>query len=666
MTLGLKKTNLSIMNRLLEIQNLIDKHDELYYTHGKSTLEDSKYDKLKDELKQLNPNDPRLVRIGSTIKDSILQKKKHSIPMGSLNKASNKQEYDDWIKNNLVKAGILNSEKLHASLKLDGGSLSLEYKDGRLVEAISRGDGIEGECLTQNAINFKGVPNFVKIGGNLFNGYVRGEVILLLEDWLKIDPNQESNPRNMAVGTARRKHGEESEFLTFYSFRIFDIDGNPIGKTEEEMGDTLKLAGFNISPYFIGNFREVYNWFLQITEERKSINYWIDGVVLKLNQIDKQISLGESSNRPRAQLALKFESEGGIAIIENVIHQIGHTGSVCPVAQFSDVRIGGATINNASLYNYDYIQEIDLCIGDKVEIIKAGDVIPRVVEVIEKGINRKKIEIPTNCPECNFILERKSNITGIESSALYCISKVCPAIVKGRINKYLSSLNVLGIGENLIESLVNYLKIKDAADLYLLNDRFDELADIKLSGKVRLGEKRAEKFLAALDLKKNLSLSDFLGSLGIFGLGKRRVILIQEALKGKMDNLENWLDDTLVKNSEHSTVPNTAERINKEIIDNKDYISKFIKNGVKIMKNESKEELNEGASIFCLTGKFSQPKQYFRELIEEAGHGWVDTYNSSVNYLVTADVESQSSKMMKAKKNGTIIINEEQLLELVS
>ncbi len=655
------------MNRLLEIQNLIDKSDENYYTKGTSLLEDSKYDKLKDELKQLNPNDPRLVRIGSTIKDSILQKKPHSVPMGSLTKASNRQEYDDWIKNNLIKAGISNSEKLHASLKFDGGSFSLEYKDGRLIEAISRGDGEIGEDITANAINFKGVPNFVKIGGNLFSGYVRGEVVLLLNDWLKVDPNQESNPRNMAVGISRRKNGEESEHLTFYAFRAFSKDGNPIGEDEEDMCYLLNNAKFFISDYILGDFDEVYDWFLKISKQRKDLPFWIDGVVLKLNNIKKQISLGESSNRPKAQVALKFSSEGGIAIIEDVIHQIGSSGCICPVAQFSDVRIGGSTINNASLYNYDYVEEIGLCIGDEVEIQKMGDIIPRVVEVLEKGVNRKKIEIPTNCPVCESKLSRKENITGSESSALFCINKTCPAIVKGKIDKYLSSLDVLGIGENLIESLVNDLKIKDAADLYLLNDRFDDLSDLKLSGKTRLGEKRAQKFLNALDLKKNLTLSDFLGSLGIFGLGKRRVILIQQALKGKMDYLENWLDDTLVKNSQYSTVPNTAERINKEIIENKEYINKFIKNGVKIMKNESKEvNSNVNALKICITGELSRGRKEYQQMIESKGHIFCSSVTKDLNYLVAADPYSGSSKLVKAEKNGTKIIGEEDLLELVS
>lgn len=449
------------MNNIKQLQDSIDLYDEKYYTHGNSLIEDNKYDKLKEELRILNPSDPRLVRVGSTIKDSILQKKKHNIPMGSLSKASNRQEFEDWYKNNIIKAGISNNEYLYANLKLDGGSFNLEYKDGRLISAISRGDGIEGEDVTANAIHFKGIPNFVKLNGKLFNGFVRGEVVLTMDDWEKVDPNKESNPRNLAVGISRRKDGTESEYLTFYAFRMFWSDGLTIGKTEEEMGVILRNSGFNITCYGVLSFNEVWNWFEKISKKRSSFPYWIDGCVLKLNNTEKQIELGESSNRPKGQVALKFEAESGIAVIKNVINQVGSSGVVCPVAQFSDTRIGGTTINNASLYNYDYIKEIDLCIGDTCEIIKAGDIIPRVTEVLEKGENRKNIEIPTNCPICNSKLSRRENITGIDSSAIYCVNNTCPALVKGKIDKYLSSLDILGVGENLIESLVNDLGVKD-------------------------------------------------------------------------------------------------------------------------------------------------------------------------------------------------------------
>lgn len=203
--------------------------------------------------------------------------------------------------------------------------------------------------------------------------------------------------------------------------------------------------------------------------------------------------------------------------------------------------------------------------------------------------------------------------------------------------------------------------------MYLLNNRQEELADIKLSGKTRLGEKRAQKFLNEIDKRRELKLSDFLGSLGIFGLGKRRVVLVQEALPGLMDNLEDWFGWNLVQNAEKSTIPNTAKRISDEIINNKEYINKFLKNGVKIMKNESKQQnTNENALKICITGELSEPRKHYQDLIESKGHTFASSVTKDLNYLVAADPFSGSSKLAKAEKNGIKIIDEEQLLELLS
>ena len=206
---------------ITELQTLIDKADHAYYTDGNCIMEDARYDVLKLRLAKWNPSDPRLISVGSSVRSSILQKKSHTIPMGSQEKALNKGEFDAWLKSNQ-----LEDTYLHASHKMDGGSFSLEYKGGRLVAAISRGDGMEGEDITANALKFKNVPP-VALGNDSkpFTGFVRGEVVLTMDDWLEVDPQQTSNPRNLAVGIARRKDGSQSEYLKFYGFRIFDEDG---------------------------------------------------------------------------------------------------------------------------------------------------------------------------------------------------------------------------------------------------------------------------------------------------------------------------------------------------------------------------------------------------------------------------------------------------------
>jgi DNA ligase (NAD+) len=654
---------MSMMNRLQEVQELIDKADIAYYTEGKSVMEDARYDKLKVELQQLNPTDSRLTTVGSKIRTNILATRKHSVPMGSLNKALNETEWNDWIRNNLTKNGV--SGDLHASHKLDGGSFSAEYKDGRLVCFVSRGDGIEGEDITANAFSFKGVPSVVNLYKKPFTGFVRGEVVLTIDDWEKVDPNQESNPRNLAVGIARRKDGTQSEHLTFYAFRLFDVDGQPIGSTEQEMSLTLVTIGFNTSPFKIGSADDIWKWYEKIGKERQSLPYWIDGIVVKFNNIQTQLSLGESSNCPKGQVAIKFEAEGATTTLRAVTLQVGHTGAINPVAQFDPVRIGGTTVLNATLCNWENIETLGIQIGDEISVIKAGDIIPRIMEVTKKGAKRIPIDKPTHCPVCNGKAEHRANLSGEASTVIYCVNDQCPSIVSGKIEKYLKSLDIQTGGDSLIQALIKDLKVTEPSDLYLLHKKKLSLANLILSGKVRFGDKRAQKFIDEIESKRQLTLSDFLGSLGIFGLGKRRVQLIQDALPGKLDELSDWFTQTLANNAAAAGVKNMGARINADLIAQKDYIMKFIQNGVVITKPQPKAKLKDGAFIICITGALSKPKEHFKSLIEAAGHGYTDTFNKVVTHLVAADPTSGSSKLEKATKMGTKVISEAELIKLI-
>lgn len=631
-------------------------------------MEDTKYDKLKNELKQINPSDVRLFTVGSTIKDNILRKVKHSIPMGSLSKSTNEQEWGDWLRNSITKAGVDSDELFHASYKMDGGSFSLTYKEGRLIEAISRGDGIIGEDVTSNAFNFKGVPSVVSYNGKLFSGFVRGEVVLTNEDWETVDPTKDSNPRNLAVGIARRKDGSQSEFLTFYAFRMFNSDGDVLGNTQDNMFKLLSKAGFKTVESKIGNSAEIWNWYLEIGKIRSTINYWIDGITVFLNNLELQNSLGESSNCPKGAVAIKFEAEGAESVLRGVTLQVGHTGAIVPVANFDPVRIGGTTVTNATLCNWDNIETLGVAIGDKISVIKAGDIIPRIMEVTEKGKNRQTISVPKRCPVCNSDeIGYRTNISGEASAVIYCMnSEKCPAQITGKIDKYLSSLDIQGVGTTLIESLVNDLGVEDPSDLYILSNKRNQMADLILSGKVRLGEKRADKFLAEIEKRRTITLSEFLGSLGVFGLGKRRVALIQEALVGKMDTLEDWFSNTLINNAAEAGVKNMAQGVHDELVNQKDYIMKFIKNGLVISQPQPKQQLKAGSFIICITGALSQPKAIFQKMIEAAGHGYADSFSKSVTHLVAADPNSGSAKLEKAKKNGTKVISEAELVKLVS
>jgi DNA ligase (NAD+) len=650
---------------LLELQKTIDRANHAYYTVGSPIFDDTVYDDYILELKKLNPNDSRLTKVGSDIRDSMLKKQTHTIEMNSLEKATNEQEWTAWIKNTLIKNGMSENELLHASLKIDGGSLATEFKAGKMVGAITRGNSKVGESILGNAISFKGFP----IKSN-FSGFVRGEVALNLDDWAITDPDKTSNPRNAPLGMMRRLSGEQSEFLSFYAFRLYDSDGNIPFDTQDAMFKKMKEIGFNTVQSFTGTASEVWDWYLEIGKIRSSLNFQIDGITVFINDIKKQIKMGSSEHAPKFAVALKFEAEEVETTLLDVILQVGSTGTVAAIGKVEPVIIGGATIEFASLFNFDNINELDLAINDKVIIIRSGDIIPCITKVINRPSNRIPIITPTKCPCCGGKVEKKSNISGIDSVAIYCINEDCPAQVSGKIEKYVKSLDIQVIGTSVIEALLSSGLIKSAADLYLLKNHKRELADLILGDKVRLGEKRCNKILDNIENKRKLPLNEFLGSLGISSLGKRRVALVIENLS-EMNNLDNWFSNILTEKASQSTLPNAAIEINKEIIKKKDYIMSYIKNGVEI-EEAKKSNVKDGALLFCLSGPVppaengeKRTKEFYHSKIELSGNSWTPSYVKNVNYLVTADVESGTSKIEKAKKNGTLIINHEALLKLI-
>jgi DNA ligase (NAD+) len=651
----------SMGKRLSELRRLIDAADEAYYTLGKATVEDALYDEWKDDLARLDPTDHRLKRVGARIQEALLQKREHTIPMGSLSKATNLGEFQKWVKG----IGAVN-KRLHASYKLDGGSFSFEFQNGRLVAAISRGDGLVGEDVTANALKFRGLPARCRIGENPFTGYMRGEVILTTEDWSEqVDPDALSNPRNCCVGIARRKNGRQSELLQVLAFRVFDAAGHPLGARETDQAQLMQQMGFDCAPSFTGTPEEVWQWYLKTQKERPTLPYWIDGIVVKLDSIPEQLSFGETDQRPKGQVALKFEAEGALSCIRGVTISVGHTGAVVPTASFDPVQIGGTTVTNATLCNWDNIRQLNIGIGDKVRVIKAGDIIPRIMEVVEKAKDSGSIPEPKCCPSCTGEVGRRSNVSGDESTTLYCLNADCPAKLSGKINRFLSSLEILGIGENLIEALIKDLGVKDPADLYTLRERRDRLASLKLNGAVRLGEKRADKLVAEVEKRRRLTLSQLLGSLGIFGLGKRRVALIQRAVPGEFDTLADWLSDKLIRLAEPAGLPNTGRRLQEDLLAQRTLIKKFLDAGVEIITAEASAPAKAGAFRFCITGSLSQPKSHFEKLISAKGHGYTDTFSKEVTHLVAADPSSGSSKLEKARKMNIPVISEQELLALL-
>jgi DNA ligase (NAD+) len=644
-----------------ELRNKLLKAKQAYYFGGTPIMSDAEYDALEAELKRINPKDPIFSTVGAPVPpDNILSKAKHSMPMGSQNKVNSAEEFIEWYKK-YAKNG-----KIHVTLKADGGSAAAYYKNGNLIHVITRGDGFIGEDVTSNGFKFKGLPVFI----DGFNGSVRMEVVLPVKDWKILDKTQESNPRNIGNGIMGRKDGSDSDILTILAFDITDDDIN--FNTETEKYIHLKKLGFNVVPgQTCHDEKEVVKLFENIAKKRQSLDFWIDGVVLKIDDLNVQDALGVTGGCPKGQVAWKFENEGAVTTLNDIEITIGHTGALIPNGRLKPVRIGGTTISNVSLVNWEEIKRLDIAINDTVFVVKANDIIPKIIKVIDRPKNRKEIPEPTKCPFCGGKVERKENTVGGKGAVTMCTNEDCEKQSIGKIKKWVKNLDIQGIGDSVLEAIVEAFKFEDPSDIYRLGKdiSIEELAAISVNSEkdIRLGKKRATSIVEEIEKKKSLTLADFLGSLGINGLGRRRVELMITAADGELDKLEDWMDKKLSSDEFAAKVgvPNLGASIQNDINKKKDIINQLLKNGVTIMKTKKVDSSN--VITFCITGKLEsgRTKEEYGEMLKEVGYKLEDSVSKNLNYLVTADPNGNSGKTQKAKKYGVKIITEDELIEMI-
>lgn len=661
-------------DRIQQLRDLILKAKHAYYYSGEPIMSDAEYDSLEGELRALVPDDAVLSLVGSPVPaETMLTKARHSIPMGSQSKVNSEAEFLAW-------AQKRESSAIHASLKGDGASAAAYYQEGRLVQAISRGDGTIGEDITANAMRFKGLPAWAGSPGKGFTGAVRFEVVLTVADWTAIDPSRSKNPRNAGNGIMGRKNGHQSDCLTAFAFDIDEtVDGQSYPfVTEAQKAERLAELGFNLIPQRLcATEEDASEYFRETAEQRDLLPFWIDGVVLKMNDLALQARMGVTSGRPKGQVAWKFDSSGAETVLTGVVISGGHTGSIVPTGQLRPVDIGGTTISSVSLVNFDEIARLDLAIGDSVWVIKANDIIPKVIRVTARPPHRQPILAPRSCPFCNGEVGRRLKTGGEEGVILECRNAACPKKSSGKINRWISSLDILGIGDVVLESMLDQLQIEDAADLYTLKDRFAELASLVTHAErdLKLGEKRATSILEAIEAKRILTLSQFLGSLGLEHLGKRRVEIMIHAAKGELDTLEDWRSGNLrdPRIAELAGAPSIAVPIQDGIDAMALVIDKLLANGVEILPPQedlhgSDEAPQSTRLTVCISGKLPSGKKKadYQSPLLAAGFELVDEVSQGLSYLVLADPASTSSKSVKARKLGVPVISEEELLELLS
>lgn len=679
-------------SRLDSLRNLILKAKHAYYFSAEPIMSDAEYDSLEDELRALMPEDPLLAMVGSPVPaETILTKARHAMPMGSQNKVNSADEFRAWV----VKCG---GPPLQLSLKGDGASAAAYYRDGRLTQAISRGDGIIGEDITANAMRFKGLPAWVGsslttapagsgrpvlLAGTLaipsepFTGSVRFEVILTIEDWARVDPARSKNPRNAGSGIMGRKNGHQCDHLTAFAF---DIDEQRDGEAVRFASETEKLErlaelGFNVIAHQrCSDVDSAVAWFHDIAARRDVLPFWIDGIVAKIDDLARQEALGITAGRPKGQVAWKFDSAGAETVLEDVIVSGGHTGALVPTAQLRPVNIGGTTVSSASLANFDEIARLDVAIGDSVWLIKANDIIPKVIRVTERPAHRRPIMVPLSCPFCGGEVGRRRTTGGGEGVILECRNMACPKKSSGKISRWISSLDIQGIGDSVLEAMLDRFGIEDAADLYALQGRAGELAELIINDDkgIRLGDKRAQSILEAIDSTRTLTLAQFLGSLGVDHVGVRRIELMIDAAGGELDTLEAWRSGRLRDPAfaEIAGVPNLGGPIQDGIDAMAQVIDKMLANGVLITPPQRDLHAvvdNVPAKTVCISGKLpsGKKKSDYEMPLMLAGMRLVDSVTRDTAYLVLAEPDSTSGKAEKARKLGIQVISEDALIALL-
>lgn len=583
----------------------------------------------------MRPTSKAVTNIGAPIAPSEWKKAKHQIPMGSLNKVNLPEELSKWADD------VAKGDALFVTEKLDGISIEVVYEDGNLTQAITRGDGETGEDITVNVAKMTGVVSFLKY--QAFTGSLRGEIIMRKSTHQKHFA-EKANPRNAASGVSKRLDGVGSDLLEVLFYQALgDVDF----KTEVEQFDWLKSQGLGIPNFWSFKDADAVNahWRDYQDTKRDKLDYDIDGLVVRINDMSKQMALGDKDLRPLGAMAYKFDNETRESTIRDIIWQVGNSGRITPVAVVDPVKLVGATVTRASIYNMAYIEELQLDIGAKVLVARANDVIPRIEELV-LGTG-KVANAPTACPECG-------GVTRMDGENLVCTNTdYCRAQVIGRIKNWIKELNLLEWGDTLIEKLVDAKLINDVADLYLL--KVDDIANLD-----RLGEKTAKKCLDILWANNVVALEVFLGALSIPMIGQSTIKAI---MKEGCDTLERFGQLGASQFEEVPGVgPTKAQFLADGLKNNKNLILRLLDNGVKI-KDKVVGSLT-GKSI-CFTGAMKNKRPVLEKMAADAGADVKNGVGKGLSYLVIADPNSTSSKAVAARKLGTTLISEEEFLDLV-
>lgn len=623
--------------------------DEAYYA-GKPVMSDADYDSLRRTAKRQHPDHSYFKKVGAVIPGT--QKVAHIIPMGSLDNLFTSEEFFKW------HTGVANKAELVMEHKFDGLSVELIYIDGYFEQAITRGDGIEGEDVTENVRRSTQIvmtlPRGIAPAGRMS---VRAECMLALSDFEKYFKDME-NARNAAAGTLRRQSGERAEHLQYVAF---DVLCKRKFKSEMDKVEFLLDSGFvSADPCVVNTSDEAWEYVIALSKERDALEFEIDGAVAKVNNLTIQKELGERDMRPRSQRAIKFKPRGANTTLDDVVIQVGRTGAITPVAKVAPVRVGGVTIRSVTLHNFDEVERLDIAIGDTVEVVRAADVIPKITRRISKGKRRKEIERPEVCPVCN------SDKLYQDDVILYCTNRDCEAQTFYTVMNWIKKRNILYLGENIARSAFDAGLIESPIDIYKVDEA--QLAALKV-GKTKLGKTRARKIEGEIDKSRTMTLAEFIGCLGIRLCGRT-------------------IAKKLVKELGVSTIPEFLACIssgNKKLLTRAGGIGGEIAESVhdyfmddnnrenalefdELITIRNPEESGSGTLLgktVCFTGDAGVKRSKLQQLVEEQGGVVKTSVTKDLDILVIADPNSQSTKARKARAQNTKLMDPDSFLDLV-
>ena len=659
----------------------INFHNYQYHVNDAPLISDAEFDHLLIELREIEAIHPEWItadsptmRAGSISSDKFA-KVPHPAPVLSLANAFNKEDVRSWYERQIKTDPRLTGSAFVLEPKIDGLTVVLRYEQGVLVQGVTRGDGVIGEDVTPNVRTIRSIPLAIPVGKSDVKVpdvlVVRGEVFMFNSDFERLNAELLAkgektwlNPRNTAAGSLRQQNSDitAKRPLSIYTYQILYHEGGEIPATQWGRLEYLRALGFPVSSEsrHYTNFEAMLEGLDRWTDVRESIDFDIDGVVIKFDDLPLAEGLGFVGKDPRGQIALKFPAREVTTILENIGVNVGRTGVLTPYAMFSPVVCGGVTVTKATLHNFDFIRDRDIRIGDRVLIKRAGDVIPYVIGPIteaRKG-DEKEFSIPEVCPVCGQKTERLEG-----EVAVYCVNASCPAQLIRNVEHFASreAMDITGLGIKVVEQIVNADLVRDISDLYILPRQ----SLLELEG---FGEKKADNLLQAIESSKQQPLNRLINALGIRGVGEAMGELLANRF-GSLDAIAQA--DAAMLESIDSIGPNIAEAITDWFSreSNRIIIERLKRYGLdphtEVKNPETEASLPLAGLNIVVTGTLqAYSRDGIKALIKENGGKSADSVSKKTDYVVVGD--NPGSKAEKAAALGIPILSEQGLIDLIN